>query len=225
MPKKEKKVIKQKQKQTQKQVVNIKIGDVKRTGIRRKRNKNPIVKKTVQPVQYMYQATGSQPQLPSENTRAVYENIGVATTAKPNILGGANTENIDRPLPVVQVEPPLQIGRGAETRPSLFGSSNVEVDIEPLQYDPVLAFTSSLSPPSQSQTEQARSVRRAMQISEGRGADVPIEDLLLGRYNNEGQPPRRTPTVTQRQRLYEYGAPYKGDEEGVKVKSRKKKDT
>jgi len=222
MPKKEKKVIKQKQKQTQKQVVNIKIGDIKRTGIRRKGNKKSIVKKPVQSVQYMYQASGSQPQLPSGNTRAVYENIGVATTAKPNILGGTNTENIDRPLPVVPVEPPLQIGKGAETRPSLFGSPNVEVDFE--TYDPVLAFTSS-SPPSQSQTEQARSVRRAMQISEGRGADVPIEVLLLGRYHNEGQPNRRTPTVNQRQRLYEYGYPYKGDEEGVKVTPRKKKDT
>jgi len=223
MPKKEKKVIKQKQKQTQKQVVNIKIGDIKRTGIRRKGNKKSIVKKPVQSVQYMYQASGSQPQLP---TRSVYENIGVATTAKPNLLGGANTENIDIPLPVVPVEPPLQIGRGAETKKSIFDSPNEEVDIEPLQFDPVLSFTSQLSQTTpSSQTEEARSVRRVMQISEGRGADVPIEVLLLGRYHNEGQPPRRTPTVSQRQRLYEYGAPYKGDEEGVKVTPRKKKDT
>lgn len=219
MPKKEKKVIKQKQKQTQKQVVNIKIGDIKRTGIRRKGNKKSIVKKPVQSVQYMYQASGSQPQLP---TRSVYENIGVATTAKPNLLGGANTENIDIPLPVVPVEPPLQIGRGAETKKSIFDSPNEEVDIEPLQYDPVLAFANRTPP---SQTEEARNVRRAMQINEGRGADVPVELLLLGRYNNEGQPPRRTPTVNQRRRLYEYGTPYKDDEEGVKVTPRKKKDT
>lgn len=226
--KKEKKVIKQKQKQTQKQVVNIKIGDVKRAAVRRKGNKKPIVK---QSVQYMYQATGAgttqpQPQIP----KAAYETIGVAQPARQNILSplSSQIQQVLNETENIPNEPPLQIGKGAETRPSLFGGDK-EVDIEydfaePVSYGSVGSVGSRTS-----QTESAREVRRAMQISEGRGGDVPLEFLLLGMYQNEGQTKRRFPTIIQRQRLLEAGYPIAGDEDGVvaspKPSPKKKKDT
>ena len=225
--KKDKKVIKQKQKQTQKQVVNIKIGDVKRAAVRRRKgNKKPIVK---QPVQYMYQATGAQPQatapqpqLPSGNTKAVYETIGVAQPARQNILSplSAQIQQVLNETENIPNEPPLRIGKSAEPRPSIFGIEE-EVNIEPLQSIPELVNEFTSRTPI-SQTEAAREVRRAMQISQGAGSDVPIELLLVGRYQNEGQNRRPFPTINQRQRLLQAGYPIAGDEDGVFSSPRKK---
>lgn len=223
--KKDKKVIKQKQKQTQKQVVNIKIGDVKKAAVRRRKgNKKPIVK---QPVQYMYQAAGQasaggttqpQPQIP----KAVYETIGVAQPARQNILSplSAQIQQVLNETENIPNEPPLRIGKSAEPRPSIFGIEE-EVNIEPLQNIPQLVneFSRGLSA---SQTEAAREVRRAMQISQGAGSDVPIELLLIGRYQNEGQNRRPFPTINQRQRLLQAGYPIAGDEDGVFSSPRKK---
>ena len=72
---------------------------------------------------------------------------------------------------------------------------------------------------STSRTSQARIVRQAQQRSLGIGSDVPLDRLLSGRYHNEGENRRPVPTVEQRQRLYDSGNPYKGDEDGVKAVS------
>jgi hypothetical protein len=112
--KKEKK-IKQKQKQYQKQVVNIKIGDVKRAGKRRVvTKKSSIVQQAVHPVQYMYQASGSAP-IPQQ-----FQNIGVARQAQQNIL--AEQPEVRQPE-VRQVQEPLQIGSGGETKRNLLGGA------------------------------------------------------------------------------------------------------
>jgi len=140
--KKNKKVIKQKQKQSQRQVVNIKIGEVKKAVVRRKGNKKPdakpIIQQSVQPVQYLYQSTGSIPQ---------FQNMGVAQQPRPNLLGGAILQPEDvrevreqalsqearRQIEEVQqavlsAEEQLQrsrealrIGRDVEPRPSVLG--------------------------------------------------------------------------------------------------------
>lgn len=73
------------------------------------------------------------------------------------------------------------------------------------------------------QTTPARKVRQALQRSEGKGSDVPIELLLRGQYNLAGKQRRPQPTYEQRVRLFEAGAPYKGDEFGVAEKPRKSK--
>jgi len=113
--KKEKK-IKQKQKQVQKQVVNIKIGDVKRSIKRKvvtKKPSMPIVQQSVQPVQYMYQSSGSAP-IPQ------FQNIGIARQAQANILA----EQPQVRLPEVrEVQEPLQIGGGAEPMRNLLGGA------------------------------------------------------------------------------------------------------
>lgn len=258
--KKEKK-IKQKQKQSQKQIVNIKIGDVKKP-VRRRRGVKKVDKVALEKptIQYMYQATGSQP---------AKQNIGSPEPqARPNLLGG----EIVRPEDVGQVraEEALQIGRGSEARPSVLGGGfypteevarqrilrldtplrvrqpeepslysdfptaetiNIEgenpfragieeeVNIEPLKVEFGFERLSSGS----RQTEVARNVRRAMQISEGRGSDVPIELLIQGIYQNAGQPRRSFPTINQRERLFNAGFPIQQDREGISVRSKKKK--
>jgi hypothetical protein len=72
-------------------------------------------------------------------------------------------------------------------------------------------------------TSSARRVRQALQRSQGKGSDVPTEFLLLGIYNLDGQPRRSQPTYEQRVRMFEEGAPYKGDEQGVAEKPRRPK--
>jgi hypothetical protein len=72
---------------------------------------------------------------------------------------------------------------------------------------------------STSRTSQARIVRQAQQRSLGIGSDVPLDRLISGLFYNEGQNRRPVPTVEQRQRLYDSGNPYKGDEDGVKAVS------
>jgi len=283
MPIKVKKQIKQKQKQkqTQKQVVNIKIGDLKKQVRRRvvRKSERPIIQQTVQPVQYMYQSTGSQP-IPQQ-----YQNFGVSQVPRPNILA-AEPLPIERPI--IAAEEPLRLGSGAAVRENILGKNynqpqyfpeeyirkqtelklrkieeqrslfdsfpnadiidndnpsregiEEEVNIEPLQ--PINYAGGAVSDAVSGRgavrraisaiegnikkTEAAREVRRAIQISEGRGSDVPLELLIDGRYNNEGEPRRATPTINQRQRLFNNGTPYKGDENGIAVKPRKKKDT
>jgi len=268
MPVKVKK-IKQKQKQSQKQVVNIKIGDVKKPVRRRvvRKIERPIIQQSVQPVQYLYQSTGSQ-----------FQNLGMSQPPRPNILSEPLPER-----PVRSAVEPLQLGIGVAVRENILGGNGIpeeyirkqqelrlrrmeqqrslfdsfpnadiidndnpsregieeEVNIEPLQ--PINYFGGAVSDAVSGsgavrraissiednikKTTSAREVRRAIQISEGRGSDVPLELLINGRYNNEGEPRRAEPTVNQRQRLFNNGTPYRGDENGVVTKSRKKKDT
>jgi len=62
----------------------------------------------------------------------------------------------------------------------------------------------------------ARSVRQAQQLSQGVGNDVPTAILLEGNYGRTQNGVRRTaPTVEQRERLFNAGRPYRGDENGV----------
>lgn len=108
--KKDKAKQKQKQKQRQSQVVNIKIGDVKKQAIRRRKRETKAVpvQQTVQPVQYLYQATGSMP----------YQNVGVSQPlASANILGRENPV----PAKVLGKADPLEIGKGSEARGNLLG--------------------------------------------------------------------------------------------------------
>jgi len=283
--KKENKVIKKKpvrkpaekltQAQIQRQVVNVRIGDLKKQVRRRvvRKTERPIIQQSVQPVQYLYQSTGSQP-IPQ------FQNFGVAQQARANILA-AEPLPIERP---VKAEEPLRLGSGADVRSNILGGSNnqpqyfpeeyirkqrelrlrmmeeqrslfdsfpnaeiidndnpsregieEEVNIEPLQSYFGGAVSDAVSGPGAvkkaissiedniKQTEAARTARRDQQIDEGRGSDVPLELLIQRRYNNQGQPPRRIPTINQRQRLFQNGTPYKGDENGVEAKSKKKK--
>jgi hypothetical protein len=70
---------------------------------------------------------------------------------------------------------------------------------------------------------EARETRRAIQLSQQVGSDVPLSMLLTGRYNLDFQPRRAVPTREQRERLFDAGRPYKGDEAGVKTVPRKSK--
>jgi len=70
---------------------------------------------------------------------------------------------------------------------------------------------------------EARETRRAIQLSQQVGSDVPLSLLLTGRYNLDFQPRRAVPTREQRERLFDAGRPYKGDEEGVRTVPRKSK--
>ncbi len=259
--KKEKK-IKQKQKQSQKQIVNIKIGDVKKP-VRRRRVVKKVEKVEKPSIQYMYQASGSQP---------AKQNIGSPEPlARPNLLGGP----ILQPEEIRQPETePLQMGRGAEARPSILGGAFIpreevaeqrvlrlrkpeepslysdfpnpetiniegenpfragieeEVDIEPLQLErEFFGGGYALEEPQrfptlgQERTSPAREVRRALQISQGAGSNVPLELLIQGKYNLEGEPRRTTPTVNQRIRLIEAGVEVK---ERTPKKKKEKKDT
>jgi hypothetical protein len=243
--KKEKK-IKQKQKQSQKQVVNIKIGEIKK-GVRRRvvTKKSSIVQQSVHPVQYLYQASGSVA------PRQDYQNIGVARQAQQNIL--AEQPEIRQPE-VRQVQEPLQIGVGAEAKQNLLGGAvlqpeDIRRQRELRLYEPVekglFADYPSVPTPIEeevnfeeaqifrreeplgggSKTETARKVRRALQISESAGREVPLERLLQGYYGvSERGNPRRQPTIYQRQLLYDAGEPIAGDEYGVIEKPRKKKE-
>ena len=70
---------------------------------------------------------------------------------------------------------------------------------------------------------EARETRRAIQLSQQVGSDVPLSMLLTGRYNLDFQPRRAVPTREQRERLFDAGRPYKGDEAGVRTVPRKSK--
>jgi hypothetical protein len=123
--KKNKKVIKQKQKQSQRQVVNIKIGEIKKAAAKRraavKRPAQPIVQQSVQPVQYMYQSTGSAP-IPQS-----FSNIGVAQPPRANILGGQPlSAEVQRAIEktnraVKSAEKQLEIGSSALARENILG--------------------------------------------------------------------------------------------------------
>ena len=107
--KKDKAKQKQKQKQRQSQVVNIKIGDVKKQAIRRRKRETKAVpvQQTVQPVQYLYQATGSMP----------YQNVGVSQPlASANILGQVSAV----PARVLGKADPLQIGQFSPAKGNIF---------------------------------------------------------------------------------------------------------
>jgi hypothetical protein len=72
-------------------------------------------------------------------------------------------------------------------------------------------------------TAVGRKVREEQQLAQKTGSDVPLELLLKKRYGFSASGVRRpTPTVEQRQRLFNVGQPYRGDENGV-VKGSKKK--
>lgn len=71
---------------------------------------------------------------------------------------------------------------------------------------------------------EARLVRQALQNSEGVGAEVPDDLLLQGKYNLSGNNRRTVPTMNQRYRLFALGKPYKGDEKGVVIGRKQKKD-
>lgn len=109
---------KQKQKQRQSQVVNIKIGDVKKQAIRRRKRETKAilpVQQTVQPVQYLYQATGSMP----------YQNVGVSQPlASANILGQVSAV----PARVLGKADPLQIGQISPAKGNIFDSPNFTID-------------------------------------------------------------------------------------------------
>ena len=71
--------------------------------------------------------------------------------------------------------------------------------------------------------ETARIIRQINQLAENAGADISLEDLLDKKYGFTTSGNRRTaPTIEQRQRLFEAGRPYRGDEYGV-VGGRKSK--
>ena len=116
--KKENKVIKQKQKQSQRQVVNIKIGEVKKAVRRRavKKSLQPIIQQSVQPVQYMYQATGSVP----------FQNMGVAQAARPNILGVQQPVSEGEQRGIRSAESQLQIGSSSSVRQNILGGSFIQ---------------------------------------------------------------------------------------------------
>jgi len=260
--KKEKKVIKKKpvkkqdeklsQAQQQRQVVNVRIGDVKnpkrRRAVNRKATK-PLIQQTVQPVQYLYQATGSIPQ--------PFQNMGVGAEPRRSIL--AERPEVRQPQ---GIEQPLQLEVREPVRENLLGGGASELSREDISQRRLLrlsqpeepsmfqdfppppldilvpppplealggggAILEDFPPPErfptlgQIRTSPAREVRRALQISQGTGSDVPLELLIQGKYNLEGQPKRREPTVNQRVRLIEAGYQVK---ESTPKKKKEKKD-
>ena len=236
--KKESKV-KQKQKQIQKQIVNIKIGDVKKPVRRRavRKRKEYLVKQIVQPTKYMYQASGS---VPSD-----FQNIGVSRQqAQVNLL--AEQPQIRQPE-ARQVQEQIQIGSGAEARQNLLGGDflspeevrrqrelrlhrpiekslyEVYPNEEEVNFEPAFSGEDIVKGGGGSRTEAARKVRQALQLSRGAGSDVPLQLLIQGIYQNEGQPRRPFPTINQRERLLQAGLPIRGDEDGL-ARGRKKKD-
>jgi hypothetical protein len=128
--KKNKKVIKQKQKQSQRQVVNIKIGEIKKAAAKRraavKRPAQPIVQQSVQPVQYMYQSTGSAP-IPQS-----FQNIGVSQPPRANILGEQPlSAEVQREIQrteraVKSAEKQLEIGSSALARENILGGARIQ---------------------------------------------------------------------------------------------------
>lgn len=124
--------LKQKQKQSQKQIVNIKIGETKKQVKRRRVGKatKPLIQQTVQPVQYLYQASGSIPQ--------PFKSMGVGAEPKRSILGGnflqqplsaevqqelQETERAVRraDIQLGKTEDALQMGRATKARPNILG--------------------------------------------------------------------------------------------------------
>jgi hypothetical protein len=96
---------KQKQKQSQKQIVNIKIGERIRQAKRRRAGRIPLIQQTVQPVQYLYQASAPQP----------FQSMGVSQPARPNILGGEVLEPEE--IRQRRQEPVKQLGIGQFSAP------------------------------------------------------------------------------------------------------------
>lgn len=232
--KKSKKASKDKKlnKQSQKQVVNIKIG-----GGRRRAPQKRAVAVPSQLVMY----NASQPfvsPIPS------FSNIGISSEPRRNILAEPvevrRPEGIERPLQVQFREPVREniLGGGELSREDIRQrrilrlsqpeESSMFQDFPP----PPLEFLgggSALEPfseseqfqtPGRERTTPAREVRRALQISQGAGSDVPLELLIEGIYNLEGQPRRPAPTVNQRVRLIEAG--YQVKEPTPKKKKGKK---
>jgi hypothetical protein len=164
----------------------------------------------------------------------------MAEERRENILEGIKRR--ERAAAPVRRDPfGFEIGEGERRTPSaeavlepqrLFASS-VRPASDILQVDPDVSFEGLIAREKRierlttqigkEQTEAARKVRTALQLSERTGSDVPIDVLLEGRWNLPGQPRRAQPTRDQRERLYEAGRPYKGDESGVKSSGKKKK--
>jgi hypothetical protein len=99
---------------------------------------------------------------------------------------------------------------------------------EPIQLSEMDLINQSIKPSisgniNYDRLKTARMVRQAQQLSLETGGDVPIELLLEGNYgySANGQR-RRMPTKLQRERLFNAGKPYIGDENGV-VSGRKQK--
>jgi len=233
--------LKQKQKQSQKQIVNIKIGETKKQVRRRRAGKatKPLIQQTVQPVQYLYQASSSIPQ--------PFQNMGVGAESKRSLL--AERPEVRQPQ---GIEQPLQLEVREPVRENLLGGGAGELSSEDIRQrrllrlsqpeepsmfqdfpPPPLEFLGGrdiledFPPPErfptlgQERTSPAREVRRALQISEGAGSNVPLELLIQGKYNLEGEPRRAQPTVNQRERLIEAGYQVK---EPTPKKKKVKKD-
>lgn len=162
--KKNKKVIKQKQKQSQKQVVNIKIGEIKKAAARRRavNKKSPaksLVQQSVQPVQYLYQSTGSAP---------ASQNIGVTEPqAKANLLGeqplsAEVQKEIQRVGAAVKsAERQLEIGSSSLARENILGGARIQPEDIRRQRELTLSkpVESSIFPSEEASVTEPTSVR------------------------------------------------------------------
>ena len=160
--------------------------------------------------------------------------ISVPTDSRPSSNFGLGDVYSSRSVssaanPSVMLEAGRSVGSMSVTNPEVFTprvsrNSTLPISLSERQFADMELTSIGESTPSRasqapSRTSQARSVRQAQQRSLGIGSDVPLDRLLSGLYHNEGENRRPVPTVEQRQRLYDSGHPYKGDEDGVKAVS------
>lgn len=216
---------KQKQKQSQKQSVIVNIHEKKT-----KRKRKPRKKATdqlppqqilglpkVPPIVIQYGEPASlgpappAPRQPSVFAEPVRPSSDILRPAPASFkeLVSEGPPIKQEPTPIIKQEP-------VPTPKRLFEEDDDDVQI--ISPPPPLASSLGRAPMA-----EARETRRAIQLSEQVGSDVPLSLLLTGRYNLDFQPRRAVPTREQRERLFDAGRPYKGDEQGVKTVPRKSK--
>lgn len=213
---------KQKQKQSQKQsvIVNINEKKTKRKSRPRKKTAEQLAPQQilglpkVPPIVIQYGEPASLgPAPPAPRQPSVF-----AEPVRPS-------SDILRPAPasfneLVSEGPPTQpavepaVKQGSVSTPKRLFEEDEDFT------SPLPAMASSLG---RAPMAVARETRRAIQLSNQVGSDVPLSALLTGRYNLDFQPRRAVPTREQRERLFDAGRPYRGDEQGVRTVSRKSK--
>jgi hypothetical protein len=245
--KKSKKVNKKEQKQSQTQIVNIKLGGRRRATKGATAIPKPLAMyQAIGSMPFQNMGVGAEPKrsLLAERPE-VRQPQGIEQPlqlegrepVRENLLGGATRElpredirqrRISRlsqpevpsmfqdfpppPLDILVPPPPLDILVPPPPLEALGGGGAILEDFPPPERFPTLG---------QERTSPARETRRVLQISEGAGSNVPLELLIKGKYNLEGEPRRTQPTVNQRERLIEAGYQVK---EATPKKKKGKKD-
>lgn len=209
----------QRQSQNVRQSVIVNLQGGKGRGV--KRSAKSAVTRIVQEPIYLQAASYPQPQrqdIKEPQRQDIKELTGIFNKQLNDAF--LSRFNLAEPKPVfdpIMKGPEVPKSNLFEDEQKLMGQEDIN------RADPAQFYNRNLGGGGRVAMEEARDVRRALQLSQKTGSEVPLDLLISGVYNLEGQNRRPVPTREQRERLFNAGYPYRGDETGVKISPKKKK--